>query len=377
MASIYIHVPFCKKKCLYCDFYSIGTSNKISQYPLLIEKELSLRKSFIKNEPIDTIYFGGGTPSLIGSSQINHILDCIAKTYTISVDAEITIEANPDDISAELLQGYRLSGVNRISIGIQSFIDDELRFLGRRHNAQAAEQSVNLAQKNGFENISIDLIYGLPNSSSDSWGYSLNKAFSLNIKHLSCYHLTYEEGTVFGRRLKGKKIQEVDESISTQQFDLLRELSKKNGFIHYEISNLAMEGYLSRHNCAYWQGIPYLGLGPAAHSYNGLVREWNPNSYNEWEQGIQSENTVLQSEVLDERTKFNEKLLTHLRTIWGVKISDLQNEFREVLVNQMLFCAKPLLKTGRLTLINGYLSVPPEHFFTSDGTIGNLILVED
>lgn len=376
MAGIYIHVPFCKKKCLYCDFYSIGISTKISEYPIFIEKELSLRKHLIANEQIDTIYFGGGTPSQLSPNQIAIIIDSIAKTFTISKNAEITIEVNPDDISTMLLQGYRSSGINRISIGTQSFIDDELRFLGRRHSAQAAKEAITTSLKSGFENISIDLIYGLPNSSIDSWRYSLTKAFSLDIKHLSCYHLTFEEGTVFGRRLKDGRMEEVDESVSIQQFDLLQELSNKNGYTHYEVSNLAKEGYHSRHNTSYWKGIHYLGLGPAAHSYNGLRREWNPDSYSEWIKGIESEKPALQSEILDERTRFNESLLTHLRTIWGLNLPQLRRNFNQTLVNQMLISAEPYIVTGRLTISDDFLRIPSNHFFTSDRIIADLIQID-
>ncbi len=197
MAGIYIHVPFCKKKCLYCDFYSVGSSDKIKQYPVLIEKELLLRKDFINNEPIDTIYFGGGTPSQLQPNQIGQMLNSISKEFKVSNDSEITIEVNPDDISKELLIGYRSTGINRISMGVQSFNDSELRFLGRRHNAEVAEHSIKTALNNGFDNISIDLIYGIPDSTLSSWDYSLVKAFSLDIKHLSCYHLTYEKGTPY------------------------------------------------------------------------------------------------------------------------------------------------------------------------------------
>lgn len=377
MAGIYIHVPFCKKKCLYCDFYSVGTSNKISQYPIFIEKELALRKDFIVNEPIDTIYFGGGTPSLLQPDQIAQILNCIAKTFNVTTDSEITIEANPDDISKELLLGYRFVGINRISLGVQSFIDSELTFLGRRHDAFAAEQSVNLALYNGFDNISIDLIYGIPNSSLQSWEDNLKKAFSLNIKHLSCYHLTYENGTPLTRKLQEKKIQEVDDSISVQQFYRLHELAGLHGFIHYEVSNLAKEGFYSRHNTAYWKGIHYLGLGPAAHSYNGLHREWSPSSYSEWEMGINSQNPGIQSENIDQQAHFNEILLTHLRTVWGIDLSKLKDEFGGRMVEQLLLNAEQHLKAKRLMIQEDHLVIPPASFFISDGIIGDLFLVDD
>ena len=377
MAGIYIHVPFCKKKCLYCDFYSIGTTHKISQFPILIKKELSLRKNFIKSEKINTIYFGGGTPSQLAPTQIAHILNSIANSFVVSSDAEITLEANPDDISSELLKGYRSVGVNRLSIGIQSFIDDELRFLGRRHNALAAEQSIELALNNGFDNISIDLIYGIPNSTVSSWEFSLKKAFTHGIKHLSCYHLTYEEGTPLTRKLNDKKIAEVDESISVHQFNLLQKLSKRNGFIHYEVSNLAKEGFYSRHNTAYWKGIQYLGLGPSAHSFNGLLREWNPNSYIDWENGIAVEKPNTFSEKIDKQTKFNEILLTHLRTIWGINLSELKDEFNDRMIDHLLINAKNHLETKRLVIKDNHLILPAEYYFISDGIIGDLIQIDN
>jgi len=377
MAGIYIHVPFCKKKCLYCDFYSVGTTSKILHYPTLIEKELSIRKEFIANEIIDTIYFGGGTPSQLSPIQIAYILNCIAKNFSISMNSEITIEANPDDISVELMRGYRSAGVNRISIGIQSFIDAELRFLGRRHDAQAAEQSINLALENGFENISIDLIYGIPNSTESSWEFSLRRAFSKGIKHLSCYHLTYEEGTPLTRRLNDNKIAEVNESVSVQQFKILQVLAEKNGFIHYEVSNLAKEGFYSRHNTAYWNGIHYLGLGPSAHSFNGMRREWNPSSYIDWEETIEDQKPSSNSEEINKQNQFNEILLTHLRTIWGVNLIELKDRFDDRMIDLLLLNAENHLKAKRLEIIENHLIIPPKHFFISDGIIGDLIQIDE
>jgi oxygen-independent coproporphyrinogen III oxidase len=377
MAGIYIHVPFCIKKCLYCDFYSIGVNDKISQYHILIDQELLLRNDFINNEEVDTIYFGGGTPSLLSPSQVGHILNSIAKVFKISINAEITVEINPDDISEELLIGFHSFGVNRISLGVQSFIDDELRLLGRRHNAFVAEQSIDQILKSGFENVSIDLIYGIPNSTLDSWDYSLKKAFSYNVKHLSCYHLTYEKGTPLTRSLNSNNIHEVDESISAQQFDHLRKLAHSNSFIHYEVSNLAKDGFFSRHNTSYWKEIHYLGLGPSAHSYNGLQRVWNPNSYKDWEKGIEIQQPATNSEKIDIQMKFNEKILTHLRTIWGINLAELKNEFEKKMIDSLIQNAKNHLDAKRLIIVDNHLIIPSEYFFISDGIIGDLILVDD
>jgi len=375
MAGIYIHVPFCTKKCIYCDFFSVGTLGKIVEYSRLIDSELELRKDFIGDVPIDTIYFGGGTPSLLPPEAIAQILNSISRRFTISANPEITIEVNPDDTTKELLSNYFSTGINRISIGIQSFIDKELTFLGRRHDALSAEKSIESSLSVGLNNISIDLIYGIPGSTEESWKFNLQKAFSLDIKHLSCYHLTYEKGTVLARNLNDSKIQEVDESVSVNQFYLLREFSKQYGFIQYEVSNFAKEGFYSRHNTSYWQGIHYLGLGPSAHSYNGLQREWNPNSYKAWEEGIDSQTPSTQSETIDRITRFNEILLTHLRTMWGVSISDLIKEFDEGIVKQMLVSAEHHLKSKKLELHSDRLVIPSEHYFTSDGIIGDLIIV--
>jgi len=376
MAGIYIHVPFCKKKCIYCDFFSVGTLGKIQQYPSLIEKELLLRFQFIPDSNIETIYFGGGTPSLLDVYQIESILNSIAKTYKLSANPEVTLEANPDDITEDIVNGYRSVGINRLSIGVQSFNDDELIFLGRRHNAIAAEKSIEIARKNSFDNISIDLIYGIPGSSLESWEKSLQKAFSLGVEHLSCYHLTYEEKTILTKKLRERLFSELDENTSINQFNLLRELASKNNYIHYEVSNFAKEGFCSQHNSAYWKGINYLGLGPAAHSYNGLVREWNPGSYVDWQEGIETGHPKTQREELNELTQFNEILLTRLRTIWGIDLIELGKKFDKDLIDQLLENTKIHLKEKRLVLMNNHLTIPSEFYFVSDGIISDLIIVD-
>jgi len=376
MAGIYIHVPFCKKKCVYCDFFSIGALDKISQYPIIIDKELQLRREFITEKNIETIYFGGGTPSLLSPIQIEKILNSFTKTFSISSNPEITLEANPDDLTKEILIGYRNVGINRLSIGIQSFNDNELTFLGRRHNALAAEKSVEIAQEIGFENISIDLIYGIPESTIESWHYSLSKAFSLGVKHLSCYHLTYEEKTVLAKKLKQKQFNEIDELLSINQFNLLRDFALQNGYVHYEVSNLVKDGFYSRHNTAYWKGISYLGLGPAAHSYNGSKREWNPNSYVEWQKGIENGIPNVQGEVLDEQTQFNEIILTRLRTIWGINLIELKNRFGKKMVDRLLLNANKYLQEKKLIIRDNHLKIPSEEYFISDGIISDLIIVD-
>ncbi|MHC1703303.1 MAG: radical SAM family heme chaperone HemW [Tenuifilaceae bacterium] len=376
MAGIYIHVPFCKKKCHYCDFYSIGLLGNKDEYTGSVLKEIELRKHFIADETIETIYFGGGTPSLLSIEQIALILKNIYNQFRVTKDAEITLEANPDDLSIEILLGYKKIGINRLSIGVQSFIDNELKFLGRRHDSSSALESIEFAKTVGFDNISIDLIYGLPESTIDSWKYSLEKAFSLRVNHLSCYHLTYEEGTPIFRKLAKKQFNEIDEELSVNQFDLLRKLAVENGFVHYEVSNLAKEGSYSKHNTSYWKGVSYLGVGPSAHSYNGKLRQWNPKSYNNWLTGIESGKLSIQEEVIDKKTKFNEILLTRLRTIWGVDIIALKKEFGELIVSQLLKNCDSHLKAKRVIIEDNYLIIPPQYFFISDGIISDLLWVD-
>lgn len=376
MAGLYIHVPFCSKKCLYCDFYSIRNSKNITDFHILIEKELLLRKEFLKDATIETIYLGGGTPSLLQYDSLFHILNAISKNLNISKYPEITIEVNPDDLNKNILNCYAALGINRISIGIQSFIDKELFFLGRRHDCITAERAICLAQDFGFKNISIDLIYGLPNSTLSHWEYNLKKAFSLQIQHLSCYHLTYEMGTVLFRKLKEKKIEAVDESLSLQEFNLMRELANQKGFIHYEISNLAKEGFFSKHNSSYWQGLSYLGLGPAAHSYNGSRREWNPSSFSEWEFALNSSKPAPQFEEINQQTKFNEILITRLRTIWGVNLSSLKDEFDKALIDNFYSNAKNHLEKSLLVIMNDHLLINPQNWFISDSIIEDLLIVD-
>ncbi|MDY0197082.1 MAG: radical SAM family heme chaperone HemW, partial [Tenuifilaceae bacterium] len=346
MSGIYIHVPYCKRKCDYCDFYSVVTSEGKASFATLVEKELILRGDYLPDREIETIYFGGGTPSMLESAQITDIIGAIAKRYTVSKNPEITLEANPDDISEELLKGFRSSGVNRLSIGVQSFSDLDLKKLGRRHNALQAIKAVNLAYKLGFDNISIDLIYGLPYSNSAIWKENLLQAFDLPVNHLSCYHLIYEEGTPLDLKVAKGLVKPVSEDQSVEQFQLLQELSSMNGFIHYEISNLAKEGYFSRHNTSYWKQIPYLGLGPSAHSYNGTSRDWNPKSIGKWQKSIENETISAEKEVLTSQNKLNDYLITSLRTVWGADINLISQDFGSDNAKQFLHTAEKYIKQG-------------------------------
>ena len=377
MAGIYIHVPFCHRKCSYCDFYSVGKSKLNDDFPELIVRELNLRKAYLPTNQIETIYFGGGTPSLLSADQIVEIISGIKENYSVCSDSEITLEANPDDLTIELLNGYKQAGVNRVSIGVQSFDDNELEFLGRRHNAQRAQDSVNLIYQSGISNVSLDLIYGLPNSSIHSWEYSLKKAIELDVQHLSCYHLTYEESTPLTRKLHKGLFHSVEEELSIRQFDLLRQITQENGYLHYEISNFAKEGFISKHNSSYWQEIPYLGVGPSAHSFNIETRQWNPASIEEWANGIKESKPSFQLEEIDETSRFNEFLLTPLRTIWGVDLNFVANNFNEKHIKFLQAEMNKHIKQGNLVLNDGILKIPSQKYFISDKILEDLFFIED
>lgn len=377
MAGIYIHVPFCHRKCSYCDFYSVGKSKLNDNFSELIVRELNLRKAYLPTNQIETIYFGGGTPSLLSADQIVEIISGIKENYSVCSDSEITLEANPDDLTIELLNGYKQAGVNRVSIGVQSFDDNELEFLGRRHNAQRAQDSVNLIYQSGISNVSLDLIYGLPNSSIHSWEYSLKKAIELDVQHLSCYHLTYEESTPLTRKLHKGLFHSVEEELSIRQFDLLRQITQENGYLHYEISNFAKEGFISKHNSSYWQEIPYLGVGPSAHSFNIETRQWNPASIEEWANGIKESKPSFQLEEIDETSRFNEFLLTRLRTIWGVDLNFVANNFNEKHIKFLQAEMNKHIKQGNLVLNDGILKIPSQKYFISDKILEDLFFIED
>src|SRR5665647_3165394 len=275
MAGIYIHIPFCKKLCFYCDFYHIISLKDNKSFIDALQKEALLRKDYLGSEKVSTIYFGGGTPSVFSIEEIGIILDSIKKVYNVTDDCEITIELNPDDVSPGYLENLKQHDVNRISLGIQSWRDTDLKMLNRRHDSAQAVKALKDTLNAGFKNVTIDLIYGIPGMERKDWESNLDFSFSFDIKHLSAYHLTFEKGTVFGRMLEKGDISEIDEEDSAAQFNLLIEKAESAGFIHYEISNFAKPGYFSIHNSNYWKQVSYLGLGPSAHSFNGYTRQWN------------------------------------------------------------------------------------------------------
>jgi oxygen-independent coproporphyrinogen-3 oxidase len=321
---LYLHIPFCKQACHYCDFhFSTNTESKRAVVEA-IAREIVLRKSYLPEGDMETIYFGGGTPSMLDEWELNFLLETVHKHFRVAADAEITLEANPDDLSAATLQMLARAGINRLSIGIQSFHEPHLRFMNRAHSAWEAEQCVKLAQDAGIDNISIDLIYAIPSENHAILLSDLSKAFTLNVPHISAYCLTIEPQTAFGSWLKKKKIRPIEEEYAAQQFEILVGSLGEHGYEQYEISNFARNGRYSKHNSSYWKQHPYLGVGPSAHSYNGASREYNVSNNAKYLEAVQKDRIPSTVETLSSADQTNEYLLTGLRTKWGVELGKLE-----------------------------------------------------
>lgn len=334
MSGIYIHIPFCKQACNYCDFH-FSTSLKLKSSLIdSVLAEIDLRFSYLENKNIETIYFGGGTPSLLSEKELFLILEKLYKNYKISSNAEITLEANPDDLSIEKLKELKRLEINRLSIGLQSFNNEELIWMNRAHTATESEASVKRAQDKGFENISIDLIYGSKFSNLTNWKKTLDKAIALDVKHISSYNLTIEDKTKLGHDVKVKKEIAIDDEKSSELFLEMIDRLEKNNFIQYEISNFGKENYFSNHNSNYWKGIEYIGYGPSAHSYNGISRQWNISNNSLYIKNVTDKNEAyFEKEILSESDQFNEYILTSLRTIWGIDVAILNSKFNSEILN--------------------------------------------
>lgn len=377
MAGIYIHIPFCKTRCIYCDFYSTTRMEIKDRYIKALCKELSMRTDYLKNEQIDTIYLGGGTPSQLAESDFRLLFNTLNTHYDLTNCHEITLEANPDDLTEAYTAMLKQLPFNRISMGIQTFNDDMLKRLHRRHNAQQAINAVNNCRKAGFQNISIDLIYGLPGETPERWEKDLQQAIRLKVEHISAYHLIYEEGTPIYNMLHEGKIKEVNEDNSLAFFSALIDQLNEAGYKHYEISNFCLPGYHSRHNSSYWHGIPYLGCGPSAHSFNRTSREWNVSSLDDYIRGIENNGRIYELEELDLNTRYNERILTAMRTSDGLDLDAVQNEFGDSLYRYCLKMADPYLRTGKVELTpENRLRLTRQGIFTSDGIMSDLFYID-
>lgn len=332
MAGIYIHIPFCKQACHYCDFHFSTLLKAKKDFLVAIKKEIFLQKEYLKTKNINTVYFGGGTPSLLSKEEVFEIWNEIEKYFSVGADAEITLEANPDDLSIEKLAELSQTPINRLSIGIQSFSDADLKLLNRVHTSKEAFDSVNNAKDAGFKNITIDLMYGIHTLTNERWKQNLEKVFSFDVQHVSCYSLTVEPRTALHSFIQKGQLENIDVKKSAEQFEILMEYMAKNKFIHYEISNFCKEGFYSRHNSSYWKGHSYLGLGPSAHSYDGCSRQWNVRNNSSYINSTNNNILLYEREELTEVQKFNEYILTALRTIWGVDLIHVQKFFSDAVV---------------------------------------------
>lgn len=327
MAGIYIHIPYCRKVCYYCDFHVTASFRDVDPVISAIIREIAERKNYLRGETIDTIYFGGGTPSAIDFVNLKSILETIYREFDIARQPEITLEANPDDLHPTYFKNIKSIGINRLSIGVQSFIERDLKWMNRRHSAEKSVDSVKFAYDHGFANINIDLIYGIPGMSYDEWKFNLDKFFELEIPHLSAYHLTIEPKTVFGVQKKKGKLTEIEEETSVKQFEILLEETSKRGYQHYEISNFAKDGYFSKHNLGYWKNNLYLGVGPSAHSFDGISRRWNTTLHKVYIEKAGTGSGYFEDEILTKEEQFNDYILTNLRTMWGINLESIKSQF--------------------------------------------------
>ncbi len=375
MAGIYIHIPFCKTKCHYCDFYKSTDFVAKADFLIALKKEIVQRCHELEDEPVQSIYFGGGTPSVLKIEEISNIFRVLRANFLWADDTEVTMEANPDDLTKTFLDDIKKTDINRLSVGIQSFNDRDLKGMNRRHNARQAMHCIEDAREAGFNNISLDLIYGLPGQSLEDWQLNIQKAISLRVQHISAYHLTYHEGTVFYDYLKKGKLKELPDELSFGQFRLLKDMLEKVGFEHYEISNFAVDGLYSRHNRSYWQRKNYLGFGPSAHSFDLKTRKWNVSSLGRYMKSIEQGLPYSENEVLRPQDQYNDYMITSLRTIWGISREELKNSFDPVYSAYFEKEAKPFLESGHMFFQDGIYKLTTEGLFISDKIMEALLYI--
>ena len=368
MAGIYVHIPICAKRCIYCGFFSTVRQEETARYVGAVCQELQLRKDYLEGAPVNTLYFGGGTPSRLTPEQIGQITDCLRNTFGLSGLTEFTVECNPDDVTPAYISALHSIGVNRISMGVQTFSDDLLSFLGRRHNSRQAVDAVQACHQAGIDNVSIDLMYGLPAQTAAIQQHDLEVATSLDVQHISSYCLSYEDGSPLSRMRREKRIVPIEDDICAAMYDRMCKHLHIAGFNHYEISNFCKPGYRSLHNSSYWDGTPYLGVGAGAHSYNGTSRQWNPNNLDAYMTAIEQNTPSFELEHLTPKDLYNEKLMLSLRTSQGLNLSTLSTPDRL----SVLQSAESLISNGSLRLENNSLQIPESKMFISDTIISSL-----
>lgn len=374
MAGIYIHIPFCKKACYYCDFH-FSTNWKVKAELLTaIGQELELQRDYLKGETVETIYFGGGTPSTLTGKEINSILDKINSLHHVSSDAEITLEANPDDLDANKIKELRQTAINRFSIGIQSFFDEDLQWMNRAHNASEARSSIMRAQDAGFENITCDLIYGYPLLTDRKWKDNIQTLIDLKIPHISSYSMTVEPQTALASFIRKKQQQPMNDEQSAEQFLFLIDELKKADFLHYEISNFGKEGWFSKHNSNYWFGKKYLGVGPSAHSFNGETRQWNIANNYKYIDSLINKKIPFEEELLSPSQRLNEYIMTSLRTMWGTDLQKIKNDYGTEFMEEIMHIAKEYIDKQWLTNQDGNLVLTKEGKLYADMIAGELFI---
>ena len=374
MAGIYLHIPFCRRACYYCNFHF---STSLGQKDALVDsllQEMALQQPYLQGQQVDTVYFGGGTPSLLDDADLQRIMEKLRQLFPISGQAEITLEANPDDLQPEKLQALKAIGVNRLSIGVQSFHETDLRWMNRAHNSTQALQCIQDAQAAGFHNLSIDLIYGGPTLSDEGWAQNMQQAIALQIPHLSCYALTVEPGTALDHFIKQHKVAAVDPDKAARHFEMLVQWLAAAGYEHYEISNFALPGSRSRHNSSYWQGQAYLGLGPSAHSFNGHSRQWNVANNSSYINAIKEGKVPFELENLTPEMMLNEYIMTSLRTAEGCHLYLVEERFGADKRRQLETAGREFILAGKMVQQQDTLLLTPEGKLFADGIAAKLFV---
>jgi len=374
MSGIYIHIPFCKQACHYCDFHFSTNMGKKDAMLKALQKELVLRKNEFQNEIVATIYFGGGTPSVLGSDEIQNLIHTVYENYQVVGQPEITLEANPDDLSDTKIMELAKSPINRLSIGIQSFFDEDLKLMNRAHNSEEALSSLATAIRH-FDDISIDLIYGIPEMTNERWTKNIAKALSFGIPHISSYALTVEPKTALASFIKKGILKPLDDDLAQEHFQILVQQLETNGFVNYEISNFGKPGHFSKNNTAYWLGKKYIGIGPSAHSFDGVRRAWNINNNTKYINAITLEALPMEIEVLSKTDRYNEYIMTGLRTIWGVSTVRIEKEFGASCKAYLLKQSEKYLQENLLLMENDTLFVSKKGKFLADGIAAHLFMI--
>ena len=375
MAGIYLHIPYCKQKCNYCNFHFSTNTKNVNEMINAMLIEIENKKDYLFNQEIETIYFGGGTPSFIQTSHINSLIKKIFFLYQVKADAEITLELNPDDISENKLRELKSTGINRLSIGVQSFHDEDLKFMNRSHDGNMARNSIAIAKKLGFKNITIDLIYGLPNLSNKNWEANLNTVKQLKINHFSAYALTVEPKTKLDYLIKNKKLDPISDEKIEEHFKILQESSERIGFVQYEISNFCKDKVISKHNSSYWKKKKYIGIGPSAHSFNGNSRQWNVKSNSKYVLKLKSQQEYYEIEKLSENEKYNEYVLTTLRTMWGINQKYLTKNYNKKINLKFTSLIKKWVESGDVIKENENFKLSKKGMLMADGIASDLFVI--